>query len=101
MTFGEALRAARERAGWSQSRLAVEAGYVASYISRLEAGQREPSRETVAHLAVVLALNDHQAGLLLIAAGYLPARPGWQVVYGLSVGVQGATVIAMTGAVGR
>jgi transcriptional regulator with XRE-family HTH domain len=49
-TFGERLRAVRTAAGLSQSALAGD-GLSASYVSRLEAGQRTPSREIVHQLA--------------------------------------------------
>jgi transcriptional regulator with XRE-family HTH domain len=71
-TFAEALAELRTSRGLSQSRLAHEAGFDHSYISRLEAGKREPSRETVLALAEVLALTEVQLDRLLIAAGFRP-----------------------------
>jgi transcriptional regulator with XRE-family HTH domain len=70
--FGVALAAARGARGLSQSRLAVEAGFDHSYISRLEAGKREPSRETVLALAQVLRLEGPDLDRLLLAAGFRP-----------------------------
>lgn len=71
-TFAEALAAARGARGLSQSRLADAAGFDHSYISRLEAGKREPSRETVMALAAVLRLSPAEIDGLLVAAGYRP-----------------------------
>jgi transcriptional regulator with XRE-family HTH domain len=71
-TFAETLANYRSQRGLSQSRLAHEAGFDHSYISRLEAGKREPSRETVASLAEVLELGPVEVDQLLIAAGFRP-----------------------------
>jgi transcriptional regulator with XRE-family HTH domain len=71
-TFAEELAAARGARGLSQSRLADAAGFDHSYISRLEAGKREPSRETVMALAGVLRLGPAELDRLLVAAGYRP-----------------------------
>jgi transcriptional regulator with XRE-family HTH domain len=71
-TFAETLAMFRSQRGLSQSRLAHEAGFDHSYISRLEAGKREPSRETVAALAEVLELRPVEVDQLLIAAGFRP-----------------------------
>jgi transcriptional regulator with XRE-family HTH domain len=72
MTFAELLGELRSRRGLSQSRLAHEAGFDHSYISRLEAGKREPSRETVQMLAQVLQLDPAALDRLLVAAGFRP-----------------------------
>lgn len=71
-TFAQVLAALRTARGLSQSRLAHEAGFDHSYISRLEAGKREPSRETVTALAEVLTLGHAELDRLLIAAGFRP-----------------------------
>lgn len=61
----------------SVGQLADRAGYDHSYVSRLEAGKREPSRRAVADLAAALGLDDATAAELYAAAGYLPpARAG-------------------------
>jgi transcriptional regulator with XRE-family HTH domain len=62
----------RERAGWSQSRLAVESGLDSSFICKLESGQRQPSRDTIAAFAEVLELDADDTGRLFISANYLP-----------------------------
>lgn len=52
LVIGKRIRAARERLGWSQTELAQRAGSVASYQSRLEAGQFErPSVERLSAIA--------------------------------------------------
>lgn len=71
-TFAQVLAELRTMRGLSQSRLAHEAGFDHSYISRLEAGKREPSRETVLALAEVLTLRPVELDRLLIAAGFRP-----------------------------
>jgi transcriptional regulator with XRE-family HTH domain len=71
-SFAEVLAELRSARGLSQSRLAHEAGFDHSYISRLEAGKREPSRETVLALAQVLELDAANLDRLLVAAGFRP-----------------------------
>ena len=71
-TFAQVLAELRMMRGLSQSRLAHEAGFDHSYISRLEAGKREPSRDTVMALAEVLNLRPVELDRLLIAAGFRP-----------------------------
>jgi transcriptional regulator with XRE-family HTH domain len=80
-TFGEALAAVRTsrpgttRDHLSQSELAGAAGFDHSYISRLERGQRAPSREAVLLLGRVLQTTPAELDRLLIAAGFLPQDP--------------------------
>jgi len=76
--FAGLLAELREKTGWSQSRLAVEAGYDSSYVTRLEAGKRQPSVDTVAVLAATLDCSPGDASRLFVAAGLLP--PGRWVV---------------------
>jgi transcriptional regulator with XRE-family HTH domain len=77
-TFPGLLADLREEAGWSQSRLGAEAGVDSSFICKLEAGDRQPSRQTVADLAEVLDCTPGDASRLFVAAGLLP--PGRWVV---------------------
>ncbi len=49
-----ALRLARELRGWSQRKLADEAGFTQPQVSRLESGAREPRLSTVRKLARTL-----------------------------------------------
>lgn len=76
--FGVLLAGLRAATGWSQSMLAVEAGYDSSYVTRLEAGTRAPSRDTVGALAAVLGLDTQDTRRLYVAADLLP--PGVWVV---------------------
>ncbi|MBI2940839.1 MAG: helix-turn-helix domain-containing protein [Chloroflexi bacterium] len=71
--FGEALRARREAAGVSQSGLAKRVGLDASYVNRLESGQRGVERrETVLAMARALEVDPGETDRLLVAAGFLP-----------------------------
>lgn len=73
MSFGRALNAARRKHNLSQRELMEASGIDRSFISRLESGQREPTRETIAALAG--AFNDQAtADALYIAAGMIPDR---------------------------
>jgi|SRR6478735_4848108 len=71
--FGIALRAARDNAKLSMSKLAVRAGLDHSYISRLEAGTREPPKpETLERITKALGLSQPEAEAIRMAAGYMP-----------------------------
>jgi transcriptional regulator with XRE-family HTH domain len=72
-SFGSLLRGFRERAKLSQSALAREAGLDASFVNRVESGQRGADREAVEKLIRGLRLPPDEADRLLAAAGYLPA----------------------------
>jgi transcriptional regulator with XRE-family HTH domain len=72
-TFGDTLKKLREAAGLSQNALAKAAGLNASYVNRLESGEREPPRpETVMQLAHGLGDRPEITDELLAAAGHLP-----------------------------
>jgi transcriptional regulator with XRE-family HTH domain len=70
--FGSLLREYRERCRpyISQSRLAAAMGVDHSYISRLEAGNREPSRAAVLRACIALNLGEVDSERLLNAAGF-------------------------------
>jgi transcriptional regulator with XRE-family HTH domain len=72
--FPALLKAYRERAKLSQSRLAAitEPPIDRSFMSRLEKGERVPSWRTVDHLADAMKLRDEDRDMLLMAAGFLP-----------------------------
>lgn len=75
--FGLVLRDIREsRPKLSQSRLADLADLDHSYLSRIEAGHRIPSRQVVLALADALAATDIERDRLLIAAGFMPEDSG-------------------------
>ncbi len=67
--FGVLLRTYREGRSLTQGQLANATGYSMALISRLESGQRRPSREVVEKLAAALALTDDETQQLLRTAG--------------------------------
>jgi len=71
--FSEMLAQLRAERGWSQGRLAQQAGIDPSSVSRLEAGSRTPERETVNRLAEALVLPIVDKDRLLAAAGFRSA----------------------------
>lgn len=75
LTFANALRYEREARRLSQSRLALLAGFDHSYISRMEAGNREPSRDAVLSVAAAMDLDAAGRDGLLLAAGFGPIDP--------------------------
>jgi transcriptional regulator with XRE-family HTH domain len=74
-TFGRILKSYRERAGLSQSELALQAGLSGSTISRVESGERSPLRRRSQVMAVAKALGLTQAetDILLSAADLAPS----------------------------
>ena len=73
--FRALLKRHREARRWSQERLASEAEMDHSLVSRLESGQRSPTREAITKLARGLELPTEQKDRLLIAAGFFPEQP--------------------------
>lgn len=65
------LRHYRERLGVSQTTLGKLAGFDHSFVARLEAGKREPSREAVGKLAGTLNLDRSERTAFFASAGYL------------------------------
>jgi transcriptional regulator with XRE-family HTH domain len=63
--FGDRVRAQRQRLALSQEALANKASINRTYIASLEAGQRNPSLDVMARLALALKidLGDLVAGL--------------------------------------
>lgn len=74
LEFRQQLKALREQRRWSQERLAELAGMDHSLVSRLEGGQRAPTRDAVEKLSRGLGLPDEGKDCLLIAGGYLPSH---------------------------
>lgn len=73
-TYGETLAAARQTAGLSQHALAKAAGVDASYVNRLERGERQaPDADLTRRFAAALALDPAAADALTVAGGGLPA----------------------------
>lgn len=77
--FRALLKRHRERWRWSQERCAAESALDHSLVSRLEGGQRAPTRESCLKLAAGLRLTDGERDALLISAGYAPIRRGSMV----------------------
>ena len=73
-TFGEMVRAARERRGLSATSLAREVGVSPSQISRIESGDRGTDVDTLARLVRVLGL-DAGASLDALAPVDAPEEP--------------------------
>ena len=69
--FGVVLARLRRRVRISQSKLAERADFDHSFVSRLENGNRQPTREAVGRLARALGLDDEDAAGLYAAAGFL------------------------------
>jgi transcriptional regulator with XRE-family HTH domain len=55
--FGEALRRFRTERGWSQERLAAEAGVTLNYVGNLERGEQGPSLYVLIKLARALQID--------------------------------------------
>lgn len=72
--FGLTLRRLREDRGLSQSKLAARAGFDHSYVSRLEGGDRQPTRGAVNDLVAALACTEAEQDALLLAAGFVGDR---------------------------
>lgn len=72
--FARMLKEFREDRGISQSRLAEASNFDHSYVSRLESGNRAPTREAVTKLSDALRLDANQRDTLLAAAGFMPQR---------------------------
>lgn len=71
--FGSTLRRFRLRAALSQNALAKIVGINASYINRLESGEREaPTRAVAQALARALSLAIEDVDRLLFSAGHVP-----------------------------
>ena len=58
MDFGSLIRLLRDERGWTQEKLAREAGITVTCLSNLERGAtKEPNAETLERLAAALGLN--------------------------------------------
>jgi repressor LexA len=72
MSLGSKIRELRQNLGWSQQKLADEAGIGHAYVSRLEGdGFKKPSADILLRLARALAVDVNQ---LYDAAGYVGER---------------------------
>lgn len=73
--FTELLKHLREARRWSQERLANESEMDHSLVSRLEKGDRNPTRENIEKLIAGMDLDPEVADLFRMAAGYMPVQP--------------------------
>lgn len=71
MAFSDAIETFRQASGLSQYQFAKKCGVDHSYISRLEAGTRQPTRAMVQNFSRVLELNPPQAEYLFRQAGFV------------------------------
>lgn len=62
----------RRRYGLSQAALAQRMGFDQSSVSRLESGQRKPSRGTVQTMSDAMELNRDERCRLFASAGFVP-----------------------------
>lgn len=53
-TFGRNVREARQEKGWSQEKLALEAGVKRAYLSEVESGKRSATLSFAEKLAIAL-----------------------------------------------
>ena len=74
MDFGAELKRYRERYPISQSKLALKCDFDHSYISRLESGERMPSREAILKLSAALELSEVDSDRLLASGGFMPSK---------------------------
>ena len=73
MTLGRLMALLRQRRGISQNALAKVVGVNASYLNRLESGERTgPSADVTLGVAKALRLNRAATDALMAAAGRLP-----------------------------
>jgi transcriptional regulator with XRE-family HTH domain len=72
---GEALKAARERAGLTQNTLARRVGMTAAQVSQVESGRRvDPQFSTVARLAKAVGISLDEIAALSGFPGYEPSN---------------------------
>lgn len=57
LLFGQNVRLAREKKGWSQDRLSDESGLHRTYVSGIERGVRNPTIEIVQQVAKALDVD--------------------------------------------
>lgn len=70
--FGAVLHRLRESRRMSMNALGECAGFDHSYISRIESGQRTPTRNAVGAMADAMFCDRAETDALLAAAGFLP-----------------------------
>lgn len=70
MTFAEAVKALRLKAGLTQTHLSQQANISQGLVSMIETGERIPAPEIVVRLGVALKLPGREAIAFLAVAGY-------------------------------
>ena len=70
--FRTLLKRHRLARRWSQERLANECNMDHSLVSRIESGQRDPTRESLSKLCAGLGLPPNDADQLWLSAGLVP-----------------------------
>lgn len=70
MQIGQIIRSLREEKGWSQERLALEAGMATSHLSRIERGERRLPTTRLDALAA--ALGTSPAAVCAMQEGLVP-----------------------------
>lgn len=76
--FATALLMCRNLIAISQNEIARRTGLDHSYISRLERGERSPSKGTVMKIAKALELDEGETDQLLASAGYRRRPVPWR-----------------------
>ena len=90
MTYAELVTATRKRLGMSQTKLADQAKYDHSYVSRLENGQRTPTIRAVRRINDALGIepDSKEAMQMMNAAGFTNGQelitPKWNSVIALN-----------------
>jgi transcriptional regulator with XRE-family HTH domain len=80
LPFAELLQAYRHRTGLGSTLLGANAGVDPSYLTRMELGERSPTRYMVESLAHPLALSPAERDRLLVASRFAPdalCAVGW------------------------
>lgn len=70
--FRELLKRYRSGRRWSQEHTAAECDMDHSLVSRIEGGQRNPTRDAIGKFSTGLGLSEAQRDELLMLAGYAP-----------------------------
>ena len=75
VSLGDIIKSARERRGLSARALSVQAGLSPSYVSKLEAGEIEPSVRAFARLAYQLQMNPLEVYFSVMLERLRPMSP--------------------------